>query len=58
MEISQQAHDIMTIIQIFGYPLILWLGWRWGFEDGIAHTLNFLEEKGLMKFDENPEEEI
>jgi hypothetical protein len=51
IEISEQAHDIMTWLGILGYPLLSWLWYRVGFGDGCRVTLDYLEKQGLLEFE-------
>ena len=54
IEVSDTVQNIINFILVIGYPLIGWCAYKAGFSDGISHTLNFLDEEGLMEFD--PEE--
>lgn len=56
IEVSQQAHDIMSVLQILGYPLVAWMWHRVGFEKGVMYTLDYLEDEGLMEFDDEENE--
>jgi hypothetical protein len=46
----------MDIINIVGYPVVGWLAYKGGKLDGITVTIQVLHEKGLLEFEEEPEE--
>jgi hypothetical protein len=46
----------MDIINIVGYPVVGWLAYKGGKLDGIMVTISVLHEKGILEFEEEPEE--
>lgn len=55
IEISDQVQSIINFLQVIGYPAVGWFAYKAGFSDGISHTLDFLDDEGLMEFDSDEE---